>query len=189
MLWVILLRMNETKKSACSASRREISSSGVVGDHHVAPKLVEMSSLSVRWLAWAKTQGTAPVELYMPPLKYHFAGENGLTNGLYNVTISGYGATVDSLFIGTKGLLHDDFDHSGVQTVFAGATSVNLMTPADGPVVDHDLVENLGGPASIFALGPTFDAEQRIFGLEVTADSNDGAVFMSAVKFDGAGPV
>src|SRR6266511_2467905 len=126
-----------------------------------------------------------------------------LTNGLYNVTISGYGATVDSLFIGTKGLLRDDFDHSArIQSVSAGATSVDLMTSADAskfsvgqwvlvcglslqtwgyppnwqffeykqitnisgsvvtladaldysykstwPVVDHDLVENLGGPA------------------------------------------
>ena len=100
---------------------------GAVGDG------ITDDSLAVdRWLAWAKTQGTAPVELYMPALKYHFAGENGLTNGLYNVTISGYGATVDSLFIGTKGLLRDDFDHSArIQSVSAGATSVDLMTSAD----------------------------------------------------------
>src|SRR5262249_39614662 len=27
-----------------------------------------------RWLAWAQAQGTTPVELYMPPGKYHFSG-------------------------------------------------------------------------------------------------------------------
>jgi VCBS repeat-containing protein len=204
-----------------------------------------------RWLAWAKTQGTAPVELYMPPLVYHFAGYGTLTDGLYNVTISGYGATVDSLHIGTL-QLQNDFDHSArIETVSAGATSLNLITPADAakfsvgqwilvsglslqaygwppnwqffeykqitdisgsvvtladpldysykstwPVVSQDLVQNLGGPATIFALGPTFDAEQKILGLEVTADVDGGAVTMQAsrslildgMKFDGFGP-
>src|SRR5262249_46928272 len=168
-----------------------------------------------------------------------------------NVTISGYGATVDSLHIGTL-LLQNDFDHSArIETVSAGATSLNLITPADAakfsvgqwilvsglslqdygyppnfrffeykqitnisgsvvtlsdpleysykstwPVVSYDSVQNLGGPATIFALGPTFDAEQKILGLEVTADVNGGAVFMEAgrslildgMKFDGLGP-
>ena len=204
-----------------------------------------------RWLAWAKTQGTAPVELYMPPLTYHFAGYGILTDGLYNVTISGYGATVDSLHIGTL-QLQNDFDHSArIETVSAGASSLNLITPADAakfsvgqwilvsglslqvygwppnwqffeyqqitnisgsvvtladplensykstwPVVSQDLAQNLGGPATIFALGPTFDAEQKILGLQVTADVNGGAVFMQASRslildgmtFDGLGP-
>ena len=205
-----------------------------------------------RWLAWAKTQGTAPIELYMPPLTYHFAGNDSLTDGLYNVTISAYGATVDSLFIGTRWLLQNNFDHSArIQTVSAGATSLDLITPADAskfsvgqwvlvsglslqggidlgyppnfqffeykqitnisgslvtladplansykstwPVVENDLVEDMGGPATIFALAPTFDAEQTILGLKVTAE---GAVFMSAgrslildgMTFDGEGP-
>jgi hypothetical protein len=30
----------------------------------------------------------------MPPGNYHFAGDNDLTASLYNMTISGYGATV-----------------------------------------------------------------------------------------------
>jgi hypothetical protein len=213
-----------------------------------------------RWLAWAQAQGTAPVELYMPPGNYHFAGDNDLTYGLYNVTISGYGAIVDSLQIGTD-LLHDDFDHSArIQTVSAGATSVDLVTPADAskfsvgqwvlvsglelqggaggiggfppnfqffeykqivnisgsvvtfasplansyestwPVVDslQGGSFNVGGPATIYALGPTFDAQQTILGLEVTANPNhnNGAVFMEAglslvldgMKFDGLGP-
>src|SRR5262245_134770 len=47
-----------------------------------------------RWLAWGQAQGTTPIELYMPPGNYHIGGYNALTAGLYNVTISGYGATV-----------------------------------------------------------------------------------------------
>ena len=74
------------------------------------------------------------------------------------------------------------------------------------PVVDSDLggIVNVGGPATIYALGPAFDAQQTILGLEVTADKFSGAVFMSAgqnlildgnqnlildgKKFDGRGP-
>jgi hypothetical protein len=179
---------------------------------------------------------------------------------LYNVTISGYGATVDALYIGTPNLLLDDFDHSArIQTVSAGATSVDLITPADAskfsvgqwvlvsglalqggaggipgyppnfqffeykqivnisgsvvtfasplansyestwPVVsDPGGTANLGGPATIYALGPAFGAHQTILGLEVTANPSNfnGAVFMDAglslvldgMKFDGLGP-
>jgi Pectate lyase superfamily protein len=214
-----------------------------------------------RWLAWGQAQGTAPIELYMPPGNYHFASDNFLTAGLYNVTISGYGATVDSLYIGTPNLLDiDDFDHSArIQTVSAGARSVALITPADAskfsvgqwvlvsglelqggtggqptfppnfqffeykqivnisgsvvtfasplansyestwPVVSDPgghANADLGGPATIYALGPAFDAQQTILGLEVTASSFDGSVFMDAgrslvldgMKFDGLGP-
>ena len=60
----------------------------------------------------------------MPPLKYHLAGDHGLTDGLYNATISGYGASVDSLFIGSTNLLPQDYAHSArIQTVGAGARS------------------------------------------------------------------
>jgi Tryptophan-rich Synechocystis species C-terminal domain len=228
---------------------------GAVGDG-----VTDDSPAVDRWLAWAQAQGASPVELYMPPLKYHFAGTNTLTAGLYNVTISGYGATVDALYIGTPNLLQDDFAHSArIQTVSAGATSVDLITPADAskfsvgqwvlvsglelqggsggqpgyppnfqffeykqivnisgsvvtfasplansyestwPVVDslQGGAVNLGGPATIYALGPAFGAQQTILGLEVTANANNnGAVFMDAglslvldgMKFDGLGP-
>jgi len=56
----------------------------------------------------------------------------------------------------------------------------------------------VGGPATIYALGPTFAAQQTILGLEVTnaGPFNDGVVFMDAglslvldgMKFDGLGP-
>jgi Pectate lyase superfamily protein len=215
-----------------------------------------------RWLAWGQAQGAAPIELYMPPGNYHFAGDYDLTAGLYNVTISGYGATVDALYIGTGALLQDDFAHSArIQTVSAGATTVALITPADAskfsvgqwvlvsglelqggaggipgfppnfqffeykqivkisssvvtlasplansyestwPVVDslQGGNVNVGGPATIYALGPTFGAQQTILGLEVTANAGpfkNGVVFMDAglslvldgMKFDGLGP-
>src|SRR5262249_23283719 len=68
------------------------------------------------------------------------------------------------------------------------------------PVVDSLLgpTVNVGGPATIYALGPAFAAQQTILGLEVTADPNNfnGAVLMEAglslvldgMKFDGLGP-
>ena len=100
---------------------------GAVGDG-----VTDDSPAVVRWLAWARAQGSTPVELYMPPLNYHFADENGLTNGLINATISGYGASVDSLFIGSVNLLPQDYAHSArIQTVAAGATSVTLVNAAD----------------------------------------------------------
>src|SRR5262249_19805221 len=63
---------------------------------------------------------------------------------------------------------------------------------------DQGGTANLGGPATIYALGPAFGAQQTILGLEVTANANNnnGAVFMDAglslvldgMKFDGQGP-
>jgi hypothetical protein len=107
------------------------------------------------WLSWAKDQGSTPVELYMPPLNYHFAHQNGLTNGLINATISGYGASVDSLSIGTANLLPQDFAHSArIQTVGAGATSVSLVNAADASkfsVGQWILVTGLG-----LQVGPSF---------------------------------
>src|SRR5262249_3099994 len=118
------------------------------------------------WLAWAAAQGTAPVELYMPPGTYHFAGGVDFTYGLHNVTISGYGASVDSvspMYIGTPNLLQDDFAHSArIQTVSAGATSVDLMTPADASkfsVGQWVLVSGLalqGGAGGIPSYPPNF---------------------------------
>jgi hypothetical protein len=209
-----------------------------------------------RWLAWGRAQGQTPIELYMPPGKYHFSDWAALTDGLYNVTISGYGAIVDSLFIGSLQSAFD-FNHSArIQTVSAGSTSINLVNPADaakfspgqwilvsglelqggiggqpgyppnfqffeykqitsvsGSVVtlasaltnsyestwplvpNFDPVFDQGGPATIYALPPTFDSQQTILGLEVTAGKSDGAVFMNGrsivldgMKFDGLGP-
>src|SRR5262249_23723536 len=223
---------------------------GAVGDG-----VTDDSPAVDRWLAWAQAQGTTPVELYMPPLKYHFAGTITLTAGLYNVTISGYGATVDNLYIGTPNLLPGDSAHSArIETVSAGATSLNLMTPADATkfsvgqwilvsglelqggaggnpgyppnfqffeykqIIDISgsvltlasplansyestwpAVDNLGGgynqggPATIYALGPTFDAQQTILGLEVTTanEVNMSAglnLVLDGMKFDGPGP-
>jgi hypothetical protein len=255
------LTMTAADPPSISAAIAPIVKNFVTDFGAVADGMTDDSPALDRWLAWAQAQGTAPVELYMPPGHYHFAGDNGLTAGLYNVTISGYGATVDSLYIGTPNLLLDDFDHSArIQTVSAGATSVDLITPADAskfsvgqwvlvsglelqggaggnpgyppnfqffeykqivnisgsvvtfasplvnsyestwPVVDsfQGGTVNLGGPATIYALGPAFGAQQTILGLEVTANANNnnGAVFMSAglslvldgMKFDGQGP-
>ena len=89
----------------------------------------------LRWLAWAQAQGSTPVELYMPPLNYHFAGTSALTNGLINATISGYGASVDSLFIGDINNLPQGYsDSARIQTVAAGATSVTLANAADASI-------------------------------------------------------
>ena len=209
-----------------------------------------------RWLAWGRAQGSTPIELYMPPGTYHFSGWAALTDGLYNVTISGYGAIVDSMFIGSLQSAFD-FDHSArIQTVSAGSTSINLVNSADaakfspgqwilvsgleleggvgaltgyppnfqffeykqitnvsGSVVtlasslansyestwplvpNFDPVFDQGGPATIYALPPTFDSQQTILGLEVTAGMANGAVFMNGrsivldgMKFDGLGP-
>jgi Pectate lyase superfamily protein len=230
----------------------------------VADGTTDNSPALARWVNWGRAQGKAPVELYMPPGTYHFAGDANLTSGLYNVTISGYGASIDSVnavYFGTAQLLQDDFAHSArIQTVSAGATSVNLITPADAskfsagqwvlvsglalqggagglpsyppnfqffeyqqivsisgsavtlasplansyestwPVVDslQGAAVNVGGPATIYALGPMFDAQQTILGLEVKANAtnDNGVVFMDAgrslvmdgMKFDGLGP-
>src|SRR5215471_8464236 len=121
-----------TDPPSISAATAPIVKNFVTDFGAVADGMTDDSPALDRWLAWAQAQGTAPVELYMPPGHYHFAGDNTLTAGLYNVTISGYGATVDALYIGTPNLLLDDFDHSArIQTVSAGATSVDLITPAD----------------------------------------------------------
>src|SRR5262245_18238149 len=96
----------------------------------VADGITDDSQALERWLTWAQAQGKAAVELYMPPLKYHFAGTATPTAGLYDVTISAYGASVDLLYIGTPNVLPGDPAHSArIETVSAGATILNLMTP------------------------------------------------------------
>src|SRR5262249_51835691 len=79
---------------------------------------------------------------------------------------------------------------------------VTLADPLDNsykstwPLIGNNSGVDEGGPATIYALDPQFDTQQTILGLEVTADMNLGAVYMSAgrstildgMKFDGWGP-
>jgi hypothetical protein len=86
-----------------------------------------------RWLAFARAQGKTPVKLYIPPGTYRLASANGLTDGVLDATVSGWGATIDAIaYIGTSNLISTDWKHNArLKSAAEGATSVTLLNPAD----------------------------------------------------------
>src|SRR5262249_18514223 len=80
------------------------------------------------WLAYGVSQNPNPVKLYIPPGTYKLSGTNAITNGIRNATISGWGATVDNLFMGNANLA---MTFARIADVSAGATAVTILA-ADG---------------------------------------------------------
>lgn len=114
----------------------------LVTDYGGDPTGARSSSPAVgRWLAFGRSQAATPVKLYIPPGTYHLTKPNGLTNGIVNATVSGWGATVSNLFIGSAGVIPTTKSYSAsarIQTAYAGDTSVTvidhggtLVAPAD----------------------------------------------------------
>lgn len=91
----------------------------------------DSSAATTAWLAYAGANDGA--KLYIPPGRY-VLDLNGqkLANGLNNVTISGYGATLTKLLIGSLGLQAEDYTHSArFQSTSIGATSLTLVTGSE----------------------------------------------------------
>ena len=83
-----------------------------------------------RWLAWARTQGTTPVQLTMPARNYINTGN--FTDRIRDCTILATGAHVEGTFFGSLNVLPMRFETTGrLQNAAKGATSVSLINPAD----------------------------------------------------------